>query len=90
MSKYRTLIAKAANNEPLTDQEQGLFDRVQYWRLPKVVEYTGKPKSTIYGEMSAGKFPNPVKIGERSQAWVNLEVMDHMAKTVSSSYLEAA
>lgn len=38
-------------------------------RLPKVRERTGASRSSIYRWIKAGKFPAPVRIGERACAW---------------------
>jgi prophage regulatory protein len=38
-------------------------------RLPAVRELTQKSTSRIYADMAAGKFPRPVRIGERAVAW---------------------
>lgn len=39
-------------------------------RLPKVIEYIGVGKSTLYKLISEGKFPPPIKIaGGRSSGW---------------------
>lgn len=38
-------------------------------RLPRVVEITGVPTSTLYLKISQGAFPAPVKIGPRAVAW---------------------
>ena len=43
-------------------------------RLPEVMSRTGKSRSTIYQEIKAGKFPEPVKIGKRASGWVESEV----------------
>ncbi len=38
-------------------------------RLREVQEMTGRCRSSIYGDMAAGAFPRPVKIGAQSVAW---------------------
>lgn len=39
-------------------------------RLPKVIEFVGVGKSTLYKLISEGRFPPPVKIaGGRSSGW---------------------
>lgn len=38
-------------------------------RLPRVVEITGVPPSSVYAKMAQGIFPKPVKIGPRAVAW---------------------
>lgn len=38
-------------------------------RLPTVLELTGLPKSSWYAGVKAGRYPAPVKIGQRAVAW---------------------
>jgi len=38
-------------------------------KLPQVMTRTDLKKSTIYFWMSRGKFPKPMKIGDRAVAW---------------------
>jgi prophage regulatory protein len=38
-------------------------------RLPEVKEFSQKSTSRIYADMAAGKFPRPIRTGERSVAW---------------------
>lgn len=45
-------------------------------KLPEVEARTGKKRSAIYAEISAGTFPAPVKIGARASAWVAAEIQD--------------
>lgn len=43
-------------------------------RLPAVIQKTGRKRSTIYKDMLAGLFPEPVKIGRRANGWPEHEV----------------
>lgn len=43
-------------------------------RLRDVVAMTGLPRSSIYAEMSAGRFPRPMKVLARAVAWRSDEV----------------
>lgn len=43
-------------------------------RLPEVVARTGMGKSSIWARAKAGTFPQPVKLGPRTTAWVASEV----------------
>lgn len=45
-----------------------------FLRLPDVSKRTGKPRSTIYKEVSDGLLPPPVRIGERSSGWPDSEI----------------
>ncbi|MFJ5436438.1 helix-turn-helix transcriptional regulator [Pectobacterium brasiliense] len=52
-------------------------------RLPGVMKKTGLRKSWIYLLMKQGEFPQTVKIGARSVAWVESEVNDWIAARIS-------
>jgi len=43
-------------------------------RLPRVKARTGLSRSEIYRRITAGDFPQPVKLGERASAWPEHEV----------------
>ena len=50
-------------------------DDIQMWREPRVVEVSGLKRSTMRSYVSQGKFPAPIKIGERASAWISTEVL---------------
>ena len=50
-------------------------DNIEMWREPRVVEVSGLKRSTMRAYISQGKFPAPIKIGERASAWINTEVL---------------
>lgn len=43
-------------------------------KLDAVKQITAQSKSTIYAKISGGKFPPPVRLGERAVAWVEEEI----------------
>ena len=43
-------------------------------RLQKVIDKTGKCRSSIYADMAEGKFPKQVSLGARSVAWDDTEI----------------
>lgn len=43
-------------------------------RLPEVKALTGKSRSTIYGDISAERFPAPVRLGARMVGWPEDEI----------------
>jgi prophage regulatory protein len=49
-------------------------------RRPEVSARTGLPQSTLYTLIAQGKFPRPVKIGERSVGWPEHVVEEHIRK----------
>ncbi len=38
-------------------------------RLPTVLTAVGKSRSQLYRDIEAGKFPAPIKLGERAVGW---------------------
>lgn len=46
----------------------------KFIKLPAVTECTGLSKSHLYALAQKGEFPKPVKLSERSSAWVKSEV----------------
>ena len=51
-------------------------------RLPDVKRQTGLSRSSIYGQISDGKFPQSVSIGARAVAWVEDEVEEWINKRI--------
>ena len=43
-------------------------------RLPDVMSKTGLVRASIYRYIDLGKFPAPVRVGERASAWVEQEI----------------
>lgn len=52
-------------------------------KLPEVAALTRRSRTRIYADMDEGKFPKPVKIGQRSVAWVESEVRDWLDARVA-------
>jgi prophage regulatory protein len=52
-------------------------------RLPKVLEMTDFPESTLRGLIRRGKFPRPVKCGPRYAAWPLHEVQAWIASKLA-------
>lgn len=53
-------------------------------RVKEVAARTGKSRPRIYADIAAGKFPPPVRIGDRAVAWVDEEVDAWMASRVAA------
>lgn len=50
---------------------------IRILRLPQVKDMTGLSRSTIYAEISKGKFPKQIKLtGGRSVGWSESSVID--------------
>lgn len=52
-------------------------------RLPEVLRITGLSDSALWRQTVAGTFPRPVKLSERSSAWVEAEVRAWVANRIA-------
>lgn len=43
-------------------------------RINQVLEITGLGRSTVYNYVAKKTFPEPIKLGQRSSAWIESEV----------------
>lgn len=53
-------------------------------RLPEVKTRTGLSRSEIYRRVQAGRFPSPVKLGERCTAWVSADIDRWIASHIAA------
>ena len=54
-------------------------------RRPEVETLTGIPRSTLYAKIAVGDFPAPIKIGQRSVGWIEVEVHEWLDNCQRSS-----
>ena len=59
-------------------------------RLPQVKARTGLGRSEIYRRIAAGRFPAPIKLGERASAWSAAEVDSWIAERIAARDAKAA
>lgn len=59
-------------------------------KLNDVMAITGLSRSHTYALAMQGLFPKPVKLTERSSAWVESEVQDWIDSRIAQRDLEAA
>jgi prophage regulatory protein len=52
-------------------------------RLPAIMMRTGLKRSSVYALIAAGYFPKPVKLSERSSAWIVKEVNSSIADRIA-------
>ena len=57
----------------------------QIRKLLEVKNTTGLSGSTIYRMASAGTFPRPIKLGERSSGWIGSEVDQWLDDRIAAS-----
>lgn len=53
-------------------------------KLKEVLTITGLSRSHTYALAQKGLFPKPVKLTERSSAWVQTEVLDWVESRISA------
>lgn len=66
-----------------------LPDEVRFIKLREVQTICGKSRSSIYAAIKNGNFPAPVKLGERSSAWIKSEVLQWAQACIDSSRCDA-
>lgn len=59
-------------------------------RLKQVMEMTGLSRSYVYELAKQGKFPKPVKLSEKSVAWVDQEVREWIDQRIEQRNQGAA
>jgi prophage regulatory protein len=62
----------------------------RFIRRGVVERITGLPTSSLYLEISKGRFPKPIPIGERSVAWIEEEVIAWQESRIAQRDMEAA
>ena len=56
----------------------------KFLRLPDVLARVPLSRSQLYIEMARGRFPQPVKISDRVNAWPEAEVNEWMAARIEA------
>ena len=59
-------------------------------RLPEVKGATGLPTSSIYDQISKGRFPRPFKLSENRVAWLEDDVAAWQAERLAAREKAAA
>jgi prophage regulatory protein len=59
-------------------------------KLKTVIAVTGVSRSHIYALAQKGQFPKPVKLTERSSAWVASEVEEWIESRIQARDMEVA
>lgn len=52
-------------------------------RLPELQAITGRPRSSLYEDMAAGRMPKPIKLGPRAVGWLRADVEQWLAARVA-------
>ncbi|WP_429120162.1 helix-turn-helix transcriptional regulator [Aeromonas allosaccharophila] len=61
---------------------------MRFIRVREAIQKTGLSKSSIYDLMAQGQFPQTVRLGGRSVAFVEGEVDAWMAERIAARYVE--
>jgi prophage regulatory protein len=72
-------------NNDRTVSPTALSDEVRFIKLREVLTICGKSRSSIYAAIKNGNFPAPVKLGQRSSAWIKSEVLQWAQTCIDSS-----
>ncbi|MGE1003203.1 AlpA family transcriptional regulator [Ralstonia pseudosolanacearum] len=56
----------------------------RFLRLPEVMSACGLSRSSIYGKVSCGEFPQPVRLSPNCIAWIDSEIRQWMAARVAA------
>ncbi|MDR3388338.1 MAG: AlpA family phage regulatory protein [Rudaea sp.] len=67
-----------------------ISDAVSLQRLPVVKARTGLSRSEIYRRCAQGRFPKPIKLGERLTVWNSVEVSRWIAERIAERDAKAA
>ena len=59
-------------------------------KLTDVIAATGLSRSYIYALAQQGAFPKPIKLSERSSAWIQSELEEWIDARIAARDLEAA
>jgi prophage regulatory protein len=65
--------------------ETAIPDEVRFIKLREVLTICGKSRSSVYAAIRRGNFPAPVKLGQRSSAWIKSEVLQWAQACIDSS-----
>lgn len=52
-------------------------------RLPEVLSRAGVSRSYVYDGVKTGRFPKPVKVTERTSAWVESEIQEWIDQRIA-------
>jgi prophage regulatory protein len=69
---------------------QRKFPMNKLLKMPEVRAKTGLSRSHLYALAQNGEFPKPVKLSERSSAWVESEVDGWIEERIAERDLEVA
>ena len=66
-------------------REQRMNPPIRILRLPEVLKRTGLSRSTIYVRLAEGRFPQPVRLGDRAVGWIEAEIDEWVRERIAES-----
>lgn len=64
--------------------------QLRFLRLAEVLARTGLSRSSLYAQVSEGRFPEPVGISERSVAWIEGDIEQWMLDRIARARSRAS
>ena len=58
-------------------------ENVRLLKLTEVCKQTGFSKSSVYRLMKNGDFPTPIKVGDRSNRWLDEEIKGYISEKIA-------
>jgi prophage regulatory protein len=55
----------------------------QIYRRPEVEKCAGKKRSALYADIADGKFPAPIRLGERAVGWLESDLLTWQAARIA-------
>lgn len=56
-------------------------------RRQEVEQLTGRRRSAIYADMAAGRFPKPIRVGERAVGWLESDIAAWQQARIAAGYV---
>ena len=72
-------------NSAVLERVKEPSDQPKFIKLPEVVSICCMSKTSIYAAIRQGRFPKPVKLGNRCAVWVKSEVHGWVESCIASS-----
>lgn len=77
-------------NNSIYKPEKKACDVKRFLRLPEVCRLVALSKSHIYNLISQGRFPKPIKLGQRASGWLDSEIQCWINQRVIDSRAEVS
>ena len=53
------------------------------WRLPAVLSFTGRSRTSLFRDIKDGFFPKPIQLGKGSVGWLRVEIEAWLNKLIA-------